>query len=803
MTDKKEARKQISASELLKVLEAVFAKHNPELMGILLMGLLHQSLVQLRHHIEEGDPEITWEKPFAQLDYPIAYEQLAALMQNEEHPLTEEAKKLLDEHLFSKKEALTTAWTLAEDRMGAQLLLLLQHLTQNAFAVKKGGKATLYASQVTQAEYEHLPRKKREEYKRKVAAGWLFAPDDEGEAPFGFHGKSDAGEEWEVDLIFQVPPLVIDADENRAFFPLLVGLNFKKGDRARWTEKDKAEFWDGVLNAVEGFARTLEKDGERLLEAEVQPPARVRPPVPMHISRGTWRPDLIPREVQQIQQLIGQVRGLFSNYESIPDLDPRGAVAKAEAERLFAEGKKTGLVFGLDNKPAGFQSENVKSYKDLLLRTEEYRLRKDGKDCIWRVFEKSPGKRIRIGLSASELQGDIELGGRGHDLMGLILHQVFAASPATTYNVFLDEDFVSDVIWPLWQERGRPHNWRQMITRVLKSLSPLLYMAEYESMAGWGNFLSNVAYDQERGGWLVDVNKEWIRALSVYAVGPDPRDKSRQSLLFDWKKKLDRDEKRRLKEAPTAPQSMRLLILGKLRDWSKTQRTLSETILKEITPHYEIKQTKKGQKYRYRVSNELGGREELYIIEGQTYHGANGNRGNGYRVREWLSKVDGYPRRRGYHGLWEAYRNIISDFRGILGVKAIKGRTEPALDVLESMSPTDGLETILKVYIPANREARLHDELQKEGLYTADTEQERLAAERTRLEERHQRGEYTGKELQLARRMKKLTQERLAEAWGIPRSYLAQIETGRRPIPAKLTAKVMELIKTSVSKNSL
>ena len=51
--------------------------------------------------------------------------------------------------------------------------------------------------------------------------------------------------------------------------------------------------------------------------------------------------------------------------------------------------------------------------------------------------------------------------------------------------------------------------------------------------------------------------------------------------------------------------------------------------------------------------------------------------------------------------------------------------------------------------------------------------------------------------------MKKLTQERLAEAWGIPRSYLAQIETGRRPIPAKLTAKVMELIKTSVSKNSL
>ena len=566
------------------------------------------------------------------------------------------------------------------------------------------------------------------------------------------------------------------------------------------------------------------------------------------IAPGEWVPKKVPRDVSRLMHLIGQTRGIFSNYARIPDLDPLGEVAKAEAERLYAEGKKTGLAYGPDGKPKGFQHEGINSYKELLLRTREYRLVKGGREYVWRSYTSPGGHFFAIGFAwgggagslsdewtskmeelwnakRSEVLRDIEdceqrpdlfndeqkarlaelkaqvgkinkrlselkLYRRGQDLMELIINE--ALSHKTTYGLHLAEGRVKDILYPGWHRSGLPENWRSLARQTLEALVSAYYMVtgkmenpNYERPHG--PFLSLVADDERRGGWIVSMAPEYLGALYVFAVGPDPLDQGKQSLLLDWNKKLDKDERQKLKEEPTVPLSIRLTALRNLRAWSNSRRSLSTVLLDEITPNYEIRHTKKGRTHRTRVDNELGGTEKLYTFGGKTYHGANGNGGNGYRVGVWLSKVGCYSRRRGPRGSWEAFKTFLGDLRAVV-IEALRGRTEPALEELESISYSDGLRMKLKIYIPADREHRLREILEKEaGLITPDDEAERIELEKA---ERHKRGEYTGKELQLARRMQGLTQAQLAEAWGIIRTRLTMIEAEQRPIPPELTEKV-------------
>ena len=859
MTDSKDTQKEIFASKVIDGLDAALAKLPSNLPAILFMGLLRQSLVNLRHYIGSGDPGVSWASPLAQLEYEIGHQQFSELVENETIELSAEDRKLLDKHLLSREEAEALAGRMTQQALNACLLALLRELTKNVFIIKKGKAATLHASQEIQAEYDRLPSNKRERYKKKITSGWGVGQLDEGGEPLGFYGMTDSAEKWRVNLIFTVHPLVIDTDEDRAFYPILVGLDFTEGNPARWADKEKADFWDGILKAVDDYTDVLRKDGGLLLTSEVQAPARVRPPVTTLISPGEWSPKRVPREVSRLLQLIGQARGLFSNYEKIPDLDPHGEAARAEAARLVAEGNKTGIAFDADGKPAGFQHENVKSYKALVLRTPEYRLVKSGREYIWRSYTTPGGHSFAVGfawggsagalsdewtrktekfwnakrdevirkiaqlkrepglfndaekLELEDLEGQVrqinrrlgeyKLYKRGQDLMELILNEVGANK--TNLRIHLKEDLVKNVLWPGWHNSGLPENWRKETRQTLNSLVDARYMITgkmgnpyYERP--YGPFLSLVADDEKRGGWIVNMTPEYLGALIVFAVGPDPRDEGKQSLLMDWNKKLTRDEKRRLKEEPTVPQSIRLTTLRNLRNWTTSQRALSSVLLQEITPHYEEKRSKKGLRYRDRVDNELGGHEELYRFEGKTYHGANGNRGNGYRVREWLTKVGCYTRRRGKRGSWEAYRTFLSDLRSVV-VEALGGITDSPLKIFENTPPADGLGMKLKIYIPADREGRIRDALEKEaGLITPDNEAERLELEK---EARHKRGEYTGKELQLARRMKGLTQAQLAEAWGIKRTRLTMIETEQRPIPAELTEKVRLFIEEMSQKS--
>ena len=67
-------------------------------------------------------------------------------------------------------------------------------------------------------------------------------------SPLRFSAESDTGGILEGSVVALVYPLVVDADDRRAWFTMGVGLVFTKGDPRRWPEEDLAGFWDYCLN---------------------------------------------------------------------------------------------------------------------------------------------------------------------------------------------------------------------------------------------------------------------------------------------------------------------------------------------------------------------------------------------------------------------------------------------------------------------------------------------------------------------------------------------------------------------------
>lgn len=273
MTD---TEKNIPPKKVLEVVNkalAAFVKDPRNMSPALLMGLLYEGLERLRDCIAGADPDITWAAPYAQLEYDVDHKSFALLAKGETPPLSDEDKKLWDEYLIPKERAVALAKSVTASTMEAMLFEKLHELTKKAIVIKRGQDIILHASPEIQAEYEKTPEAERRKYQEKIEEGWTFAGLGEGDKELPFSGKDDAGLPWKINLAYQVLPLVIDADENRAFFPVRVGLSFIAGNPSTWTEKDKADFWTYILGTVDAFVKELREKGEK--PVEILPPSRV------------------------------------------------------------------------------------------------------------------------------------------------------------------------------------------------------------------------------------------------------------------------------------------------------------------------------------------------------------------------------------------------------------------------------------------------------------------------------------------------------------------------------------------------
>ena len=111
-----------------------------------------------------------------------------------------------------------------------------------------------------------------------------------------------------VGVAAQVYPLVVDADERRAWFPVAVGLGFVKGEPSSWTKDERAVFWKDV-------DETLAKQVEKWLHVR-EPRERNR--VETTEAVEGLAPESAPLEVAQVARIQASATEGLSAAQPLP-----------------------------------------------------------------------------------------------------------------------------------------------------------------------------------------------------------------------------------------------------------------------------------------------------------------------------------------------------------------------------------------------------------------------------------------------------------------------------------------------------
>lgn len=261
-------------------------------IGIFLL-VVQEGLAGLRHCIEdEGTPEVSWESPFVEVRYDADWDFDGRLQPNGGLVTSRfTSADLVDGKIPA--EVWTTAF------VNHATLIHLQELTRGVVEWHETGVAPSAdrrpGYRLPQALHEALNAQGLEGEARRNAVSELTQPFTIGtvperivdEATLAFLNKDLEGKEltfedlqvlkeltlvlsppaprkrekkdrpritlksegppaFDVEVVVQVHPLNVDADLRRAWFPVVVGLAFKKGEPSSWTKDEQAAFWKDV-----------------------------------------------------------------------------------------------------------------------------------------------------------------------------------------------------------------------------------------------------------------------------------------------------------------------------------------------------------------------------------------------------------------------------------------------------------------------------------------------------------------------------------------------------------------------------
>jgi DNA-binding transcriptional regulator YiaG len=156
-----------------------------------------------------------------------------------------------------------------------------------------------------------------------------------------------------IGIRLEVHTLVVDHDAKRAYYPVIVSLEYsaKPEGLGGWLAEHGQEIWVPLSDAVGRLSRTLEgidfQDGEAVASSprasdRAERLARV-PEVGPRITfpeqrRSVMSPVPMPRAIGKEAATLAVIRGLgrmFAGYAGVLDLDINGAVAVGEARRCL------------------------------------------------------------------------------------------------------------------------------------------------------------------------------------------------------------------------------------------------------------------------------------------------------------------------------------------------------------------------------------------------------------------------------------------------------------------------------------
>ena len=241
---------KVSAAKVADIADKVFGKFYRDLVPLAVLDLFKGAVESLRVHIEKGRvPGITWKNPFAQLDYEAAAP----------------AEVAGGEELLDKAAALDRLTAIFQELRKPPVIHtgVMLELTREVYVlVREDGTALVHLPPALDKEVAALPEADREGRLAELGAGFKFEPPHLAGTVDAPGGK----EAFAADLVFGIRPLTVIEKTSRAFFPILVGLDFKQGDPAAWSEEDRGTLWEAILAQLDALAapylKAVEDRGE-------------------------------------------------------------------------------------------------------------------------------------------------------------------------------------------------------------------------------------------------------------------------------------------------------------------------------------------------------------------------------------------------------------------------------------------------------------------------------------------------------------------------------------------------------------
>ena len=233
---------------------------------VLMAALIYEGVWNLQHEIEDKAPGVNWKNPAIALEYAVPWpEEDEGLTPDQVEkaraiPITaEEAQAITDRVFKNLPDAFDQG--LMEGLTGGVAVMTVEG--------EEGPKPQVLFPQDKTAEYEAVPVDKRDEYAARFLDGFTLTP-----AP-SFTGKDEKGNPYAGKLGFQILPLNLDFERHRAFYLVLIALDFREGDPSAWSPKDKTDFWEELAAPYQ--ARTTTTAGAEPSPSPSPSPDRVMP----------------------------------------------------------------------------------------------------------------------------------------------------------------------------------------------------------------------------------------------------------------------------------------------------------------------------------------------------------------------------------------------------------------------------------------------------------------------------------------------------------------------------------------------
>jgi hypothetical protein len=615
---KKEEAFQKRLSGLLDLIDEAVEDtkaHEPHVHFLTALALVHEALHGLRRAIEDPDAkEITWAAPWVETQYPVEWDWERG--EQIEPSVTEE-------DLATLKAGAEALERLMVRRVDEETLYVL---TKGAALWKKGNRYRYLLPDHEEDRIAVLPEKERE-----AALDALYKPfpwpELEGFPFVELPGEVD-GRPVTVSVEIQFHALVVDEDERRAYYPVVVGLVFEPPEEnpSRWDGWDHEtaeDLWRDLFKVLDALIhshwqkttkRTPEEIAPFLQRGEpgtegterpaAGPPRTVGLPFGKTLASARaldivssahrvrlprkwstiprWK-DLVQKEVDRIQEEEGD--------EAFRDL--RDITGDPEARGPLLKKRYRGK-----DKPAEIQltaeaERNLKRRVGLGLGFID--VDKEGQECLYKLYEVGERGLLEIGLSWQGLAGPlvdewreefrrrtaeaqkaepllfddlneerrdrvdrmmkhVTLWDDGKRVMEMVLGQVGRQGqnpvqiPAEAFRVLLwGKDRAKTGDWP--------QDWKSRVESILSSLHALTFRYrtyQTESLKGYGGFIGEWDYvglgrgAHGDGVYILDVQPGFLGCLRAFETGKTRLRSGRAAALYDFGRKLSREEKKAL-----------------------------------------------------------------------------------------------------------------------------------------------------------------------------------------------------------------------------------------------------------------